>query len=711
MTIEKLLEIGDYLQGVDCVQEHNFMGFNKVDYPRWGFIRGLESQMKHMLKKYKRQITEVFGADFYDSIDWETPVKLVGSLDERFGSLNFTLDGFTKKFKEMKAVMSDVGLVWKGQNDYYMHRKHFSNFDSDKFIADMALLDITVVDIPELPINGEQKEIVQREMTYQEAVEGIKNKRVKNTITLGYDDGVFSFLYSFNRDLNTFFNNRKGNVTGIFECSESNNWARRTAEVDLVVETLEKLQKDFSYVKMIKQEGMDKIIKDRQDALEVSRRPIPQIQAIINPDYSLFPYQNEGTRFIDTHKGNVLLGDEMGLGKTLQALAYIAGRKKRALIVAPKTIRRKWIMEAHKFFPGYFVGKELRPKKDEKDLSKFNIVCVNPATLEKWIPEILAGGFDTLVFDESQYIKNPKAKITNMINSIAPNFKHKILLSGTAVKNKKEELHTQVELIAPGLLGTRNQLKYATIGGTWLNMRHVYLARQKARVLTELPDKNTSILELEMGNDLPGVKVLVNGTKEKKQRVPAFEEIARFKAEQAICKTKHTTEFVKELLKEGDENIVVYSDSVEAAKDIQRALGDKIAVLHHGQMSDDKREQIKYDFQEQGKYRVFVTTRQSIAVGADLYRASIAVFNDLPWGPADVRQAEDRLHRIGQKNNVQIYWITASDNDFDNKISNIIFIKYELSKKLNEGKQLTEKEREWMNKPVSLEEIFGKKSA
>src|SRR4030066_105476 len=43
-----------------------------------------------------------------------------------------------------------------------------------------------------------------------------------------------------------------------------------------------------------------------------------------------------------------------------------------------------------------------------------------------------------------------------------------------------------------------------------------------------------------------------------------------------------------------------------------------------------------------------------MAVGATLTAADKVVFNDLPWNAADLRQAEDRCHRGGQKNNVDL---------------------------------------------------------
>ena len=88
--------------------------------------------------------------------------------------------------------------------------------------------------------------------------------------------------------------------------------------------------------------------------------------------------------------------------------------------------------------------------------------------------------------DESHRMKNPKAKQTKAIQKVSELVKHHILLSGTAVKNKKEELFTQLEVVAPGKFTSKNQIKFATIGGLWRDMKDFYIARSKEEVLKDV---------------------------------------------------------------------------------------------------------------------------------------------------------------------------------------------------------------------------------
>lgn len=390
-------------------------------------------------------------------------------------------------------------------------------------------------------------------------------------------------------------------------------------------------------------------------------------------------------------------------GKTPISLSWIAIKGLRALVVCPKVVRRTWVQEGKKFYPTIFNdfnSLELSPKSVKKygvpDLSSIKLASVNFASLGKFTKAIEQAGFDVLVIDESHTIKSENTLVTETVFSVAPCFKYKILLSGTAIKNKKEELYTQVELIRPGFFESKEALKCATIGGTWNKMQSFYKTMSKAEVLPDLPPKLSSVLEV----DVPGCPDyrLSDGI--------SFEDIAAMKSAVAIAKTDATIDVIRELLSSSDSNILVFSDSVEVVKKVYEELGSKLCILHHGQLSDDAREKAKADFQKEDcKQRVFSSTRQSLAVGATLTRADKVVFSDLPWTPADIRQAEDRTHRIGQVNPVNVYWVKAANNNWDNKVIGILKTKYELSRKILEGKQISPEEREWMEKPLSLNDL------
>jgi len=109
-----------------------------------------------------------------------------------------------------------------------------------------------------------------------------------------------------------------------------------------------------------------------------------------------------------------------------------------------------------------------------------------------------------------------------------------------------------------------------------------------------------------------------------------------------------------------NQQVVVFSQF----KSVLHLLGKRLekAKIPHGLYTGDQnkqeRDKLIDDFQA-GKVRVFAGSIAAGGEGITLTAASIVVFLDRSWKPSKNRQAEDRLHRIGQKNAVQVIDIMA----------------------------------------------------
>lgn len=692
MNKELLQQIGDFLHGIDDGMDLNFQGMNRYDIYAWPEVRNQgEHSMCSLLKKYKGQIISNFGEEAYEKsglADFNSNLVEIVPCWNAKGEVEFPLQGRVKKSDWQKYLdicreflkggrsASGSGFVWMLKADMV------DSFNFEEAFKSFASIGIELKEIP-----ADRPEVKVRPSN--------SSAPTKNTIEIVNNDGLFSISFSYNPKLVEFFSNRGGKLSGITEYNTVTK-ARETYQVELVIEIIEKLEKEFPEFTIITSR-VDSAINEHAEYKKFLSKPLPKVMSIINPDITPFIHQNEGINFFELSNGNCILGDEMGLGKTLQTLAWLASNGKRALVVCPKVIRRNWCKEGDTFFPGFYNGKtkELVPAELRKngmpDLRDVNLASINFESVAKYEEAIREAGFDAIIIDESHRMKNEKAKVTKTLFSMRDLFAHRILLSGTAIKNKKVELFTQVEYVRPGFL-SKDQLNRMTIGALWnkLQKENIYLARQKSQVLKDLPAKSTQIVELNIPSMPKGLPKKID-------------EMTRYKNDCAIAKASATAEFVQEILDSSDSHVIVFSESLEAAKIIaEKTKG----VLHHGQMSDDERERVKEEFQAGKLGRVFVSTRQSLAIGATITIADKVVFNDIPWTPADVRQAEDRAHRIGQLNNVNVYWITGENNQWDMKLTKLVLKKYTLAKMVTEGKQFSKEEREWMDKPVKAEELL-----
>ncbi len=437
---------------------------------------------------------------------------------------------------------------------------------------------------------------------------------------------------------------------------------------------------------------------------------------------NLLDFQREGLDFLLKSYGNALLADEMGLGKTVQTLAYLATEKKTfpVLIVAPLVTLNNWQRETQKFLKKrsrngkisdneYPTSVLIRTGKAQ-ELGKYDVYIINYDLLHKRIDDLAKLNIKTIVCDEVQHLRSKTTKKYTAVKKLAAleSVKYRVGLSGTPIYNRGSEIWPIVDILRPGLLGTFEEFceyfcyvnekgkaivlenKRASLGEEL--RKHVMLRRKKSDVLKELKDKvrykelidsDINYYQAELG------KIWERLEAEQKSATSAFDKFSSYKRaiqseRQAagVAKVPHVIEFVKNIM-EIEESVVVFCHHKAIHELLHRSLSEYSPASIIGGQSDKERQEGIDRFQN-GETKLIIAGLRAGNVGINLSRARYVIFAELDWSPAIHRQAEDRLHRIGQKNTVFAYYLMGNGT-LDDHVANVLVDKsYEIDAIMDE---------------------------
>lgn len=428
----------------------------------------------------------------------------------------------------------------------------------------------------------------------------------------------------------------------------------------------------------------------------------------------LYPYQKVGVEFLTVSGGRAIIADAPGLGKTAQALAYIKYQKyERTLVVSPASVKFAWENEAKKWTGMSTVTIDSKTKLHEIS-ADVNVWIINYDLLKKFLPELLKIRFDCLIGDEAHMIKSPSAQRTRAFVGIARHVGSVVMLTGTPLLSRPVELFTLLHIIDPKTWSnyyeyvrkycnarqTRFGLDVSGVSNVdelYERIRRYFLRRKKEEVLTDLPAKNRIAYPVELSKDIAkqydeaennlGEYLKAHSGKQPAAiaKVMQAEKLAQLNILRQLCaygKLPTAMDVIDSIIESG-EKVLVFSSFVDPLQQLQDRYG-KAAVMITGQTKVEDRGGIVEKFQQDAGVSVFLGGIKSAGVGITLTEASNVVFLDYSWNPADHQQAEDRAHRIGQKNSVNVYQLYAKGT-IDEKLQEIIERKQRIFDRLIEG--------------------------
>lgn len=438
----------------------------------------------------------------------------------------------------------------------------------------------------------------------------------------------------------------------------------------------------------------------------------------------LYPFQREGVAFVEAHDGRAMIADEMGLGKTVQALAWLQlhPEKRPAIVVCPASLKLNWEREAKRWMTDPNVQILSGTRADEP--IEGDLIILNYDILWAWKDRLADLGAQVLFLDECQLIKNNSAKRTKAAKRIAKRIPHLIALSGTPIVNRPLELYNAIRLVDESVVpnfwnfvmrycgAKHNGFGWDFSGSTNTEELHqilvssIMIRRMKKDVLKDLPDKIRNILPLPIVNEREYRRAEENFSswirgKKLATQVDSSEGVihdnqtdvsplGKLEALRQLAvkgKLNYVIEWIKDFLDSG-EKLVVFAHHRFV---IDRLMDEfrSVAVKVDGSTTGRNRQAAVDAFQNTDRAQLFVGQIQAAGVGLTLTASSNVAFVELPWTPGEIVQAEDRTHRIGQKEAVNIYYLLAAGT-IEEMMAQIIDRKRKVLDMVLDGQQSSE---------------------
>jgi hypothetical protein len=431
----------------------------------------------------------------------------------------------------------------------------------------------------------------------------------------------------------------------------------------------------------------------------------------------LLPYQLDGIAFA-VGTGRAVLADDMGLGKTIQGIGVAEmlsheARISKVLVICPASLKAQWRLEIMRFSNRSYqlVLGSAKERAVQYDNPSFFTIC----NYEQVLRDFLAIGrvkWDLIILDEGQRIKNWEAKTSQVIKALKSPFA--LVLSGTPLENRLDELYSVVEFIDDRRLGPSFRfynryrivdekgkvLGYKNLDELRERLKPLLLRRTRKMVMSELPPRATEIRRIPPTDEqlvLHNAQMRIIQTIICKKYISEM-DLLRLQKALLICRMAANSTFLvdkvppgyssklvefenllDQLVEEEDRKIVLFSEWTTMLSLIEPLLGKRKVryVRLDGSIPQKKRQGLIFHFQKDPDCKFFITTNAG-ATGLNLQAANTVINVDLPWNPAVLEQRISRVHRMGQKRPVQAF-LLVTEETLEEKLLGTLSAKHDLA--------------------------------
>ena len=423
-----------------------------------------------------------------------------------------------------------------------------------------------------------------------------------------------------------------------------------------------------------------------------------------------------------------LTNDFIVTHNTLQSIGIVdTANAYPCLVICPSSLKINWQREFEKFTDKSALVLNNNTKATFGYLMKMgvhHVAIVNYESLKKYfVWDIKSQGktfrlkdvvfsdfirvFKSIIIDESHRVKDAGAQQTIFTKGISVGKEYVIMLSGTPVVNRPDDLVAQLSImnrlkdfggysqfVADFCTDPKDKNAQPAVPLSELSKRlydNCMIRREKSKVLPQLPDKTRIDLYVEISNE-EEYSLAVNDLAEylrqytectdrdirRKMRMEALVKFMTLRSLATKGKVRQAIDFIKNHLANG-KKLIVFCALHEVVDMLQKAFPKAVTVT--GRDTAISKQNSVDAFQNNPECMLIICSIKAAGVGLTLTSSSSVAFLELPWTYADCCQCEDRAHRIGQKDNVTCYYLLGNDT-IDRTIYSLIHKKKSIANEI-----------------------------
>lgn len=407
----------------------------------------------------------------------------------------------------------------------------------------------------------------------------------------------------------------------------------------------------------------------------------------------LLPHQKEAVRYILKQR-KCILADDMGLGKTLSSIVATHIIKKfPVVVICPPAVKNQWKAEVKKVTKDvgifstknpclynkyiivpttmlnrflYFVSFHRDMLDDIKEVCRASIKYNANAKIifRNVIEKVYLRKFKCFIIDESHFLRNQETKQSELfVDTLSVDGEPDILifLTGTPIVNRPQDLSLPIAYIVKRT--NENILKLAEFDLLFPTKRAIPIkdlkkagfeqffqanALRRDKSILNLPPKVLHYPQVDFNTHLYDLfKKYFNKTTNPLTAVSLLYEVTSY------IKLEHLVDKIKEIIGTNqDRRCVIFAYHTVVQDILSKELGYRVFKSNRDiaelQSCNDK---------------VVILSLRACGTGVNLQQFNMVIFAELYWTPSELEQAEGRVHRIGQKNQVDVYYCIGGGID------------------------------------------------